>query len=52
VNTVSGRNPSACKFVKGVMLSAVQFQGFPHAAVLHKKSKTAGEAWMLERIIA
>lgn len=52
VYTVSGRNPSVGKFVKGVMLSAVQFHDFPRAAVLYKKSKAAGEACMLGRIIA
>lgn len=52
MNTVSGRNPSVGKFVKGVMLSAVQFHDFPRAAVLYKKSKAAGEACMLGRIIA
>lgn len=52
VNTVSGRNPSVGKFVKGVMLSAVQFHDFPRAAVLYKKSKAARETCMLGRIIA
>jgi len=52
VNTVSGRNPSGGKFVKGVMLSAVQFHDFPRAAVLYKTRKAAGEACMLGRIIA
>lgn len=52
VNTISGRNPSVGKFVKGVMLSAVRFHDFPHAAVLYKKRKAAGEACMLGRIIA
>lgn len=44
VSTVSGRNPSVNKFVKGVMLSAIQFHDFPCAAVLYKESKVAGES--------
>lgn len=41
MNTVSGRNPSVCKFVKGVMLSAVQFQYLPRAAVSAQEKKSS-----------
>lgn len=41
MNTVSGRNPSVCKFVKGVMLSAVQFQHFPRATVSAQEKKSS-----------
>lgn len=48
VSTDSGRNPSVSKFVKGVMLSAIQFHDFPCAAVLYKESRVA--VCMLGRI--
>lgn len=50
VSTDSGRNPPVSKFVKGVMLSAIQFHNFPCAAVLYRESKVAGEVCMLGRI--
>lgn len=52
VNTVSGRKPSDGKFVKGVMLSAVQCHDLSRAALLYKKSKAAGGLYMLGRITA